>query len=145
MLAAPTNNKAGKKMKNNTLALAVVLALSGCSAPPLGDLQANLKALAMAIFASTAQTALREALNRYEEGDYAAAEESLQEALQHGLEPGDQVVAHKHLAFIHCATGRMQECRAQFQLALRANPGVDLDPAEAGHPAWGPVFRSLAR
>jgi Tfp pilus assembly protein PilF len=132
-------------MKNNTLALAVVLALSGCSAPPLGDLVANLKALAMAILASKAQTALREALNRYEDGDYASAEDSLQKALEHGLEPGDQVVAHKHLAFIHCATGRMQECRAQFQLALRANPGIDLDPAEAGHPAWGPVFRSLAR
>jgi Tfp pilus assembly protein PilF len=145
MLAAPTNNNKAGKMKNNTLAIAVVLALSGCSAPPLGDLQANLKALAMAVFSSKGQTALREALNRYEDGDYAAAEESLQRALEHGLEPGDQVVAHKHLAFIQCAAGRMQQCRAQFQLALRANPGTDLDPAEAGHPAWGPVFRSLAR
>jgi len=145
MLAAPTNNNKAGKMKNNTLAIAVVLALAGCSAPPPGDLQATLKALAMAIFSSKGQAALREALHRYEDGDYTAAEESLQKALEHGLEPGDQVVAHKHLAFIHCATGRMQECRAQFQLALRANPGTDLEPAEAGHPAWGPVFRSLAR
>jgi Tfp pilus assembly protein PilF len=132
-------------MKSNTLAIVVVIALAGCSAAPLGQLEANLKALAMAIFASKGQTALREALNRYEDGEYAAAEERLQRALEHGLEPGDQVVAHKHLAFIQCATGRMQECRAQFQLALRANPGTDLEPAEAGHPAWGPVFRSLAR
>ena len=131
-------------MKNKALALAFAVAVSGCSDAP-NDLKANLKALAIAIFASTGQVALAEGVNRYEDGDYAAAEESLQKALEHGLEPGDQVVAYKHLAFIHCATGRMQECRAQFQLALRANPATELDPAEAGHPAWGPVFRSLVR
>jgi len=68
MLAAPTNNNKAGKMKNNTLAIAVVLALAGCSAPPPGDLQATLKALAMAIFSSKGQAALREALNRYEDG-----------------------------------------------------------------------------
>jgi Tfp pilus assembly protein PilF len=131
-------------MKNNVLALAFAVAVSGCSGAPQ-DLEAQLKALAIAIFASKGQVALGEGLKRYEEGDHAAAEELLQNALEHGVEPADQVVAHKHLAFIQCAAGRMQQCRAQFQLALRANPAIDLDPAEAGHPAWGPVFRSLVR
>jgi hypothetical protein len=40
---------------------------------------------------------------------------------------------------------RTQEGRMEFQRALRVDPRTDLDPAEAGHPAWGPVFRSLVR
>jgi Tfp pilus assembly protein PilF len=132
-------------MKNKALALALAAALSGCSASPLDELQTSLKALARAIFASKGQAALRDALQQYEDGHYAAAEDSLKKALDHGLEPGEQVIAHKHLAFIQCAGGRLQECRAQFRLALRADPRTDLDAAEAGHPAWGPVFRSLPR
>jgi Tfp pilus assembly protein PilF len=132
-------------MKNNALALAIAVALSGCSAPPLDELQASLKALALAVFASKGQTELRQALQQYEDGDYAAAEASLQKALDYGLEREDRILAHKHLAFIHCAADRTAQCRAEFQLALQVNPRTSLDPAEAGHPAWGPVFRSLAR
>ena len=132
-------------MKNKVLALCIALALSGCSVGPLDELPAALKGLLVSLLESKGQGALRQALQQYEAGQYAAAEEALHQALEHGLEPGDRVRAHKTLAFISCATERMQECRAQFQLALRADPRTDLDPAEAGHPAWGPVFRSLAR
>jgi hypothetical protein len=43
------------------------------------------------------------------------------------------------------AAQRTRECRTQFQLALRVDPSADFDPAEAEHPAWGPVFRALPR
>jgi Tfp pilus assembly protein PilF len=132
-------------MNKSALALVFAAALSGCSASPLDQLQTNLTALARAIFASKGQAALRDALQQYEDGEYAAAEDTLQKALDHGLERNERVVAYKHLAFIHCAAGRTNECRMQFRLALRADPKTDLDPAEAGHPAWGPVFRSLVR
>jgi Tfp pilus assembly protein PilF len=132
-------------MKKKALALGIALALSGCSAGPVRELQANLKALLVSILESKGQAALRHALQQYEAGQHAAAEEALHQALDYGLEPGDRVVAHKTLAFISCASERMQECRTQFQLALRADPKTDLDAAEAGHPAWGPVFRSLVR
>lgn len=132
-------------MKNKVLTVAVALALSGCTAPPLDDLKAHLKALAVSLFQSKGQAALRQALRHYEEGDHAAALHGLNAALELGLEPADRVAAHKHLAFIHCAAERRQQCRAEFQLALQADPRTDLDPAEAGHPAWGPVFRSVAR
>lgn len=132
-------------MKKNALALAIALALSACSAPPLEAVQASLRLLLVSLLESKGQAVLRQALQHYEEGDYATAETSLREALELGLEPGDRVLAHKTLAFINCATERMQECRAQFRLALRADPKTDLDPAEAGHPAWGPVFRALVR
>ena len=132
-------------MKNQALALAAALALPGCSAPPLEALQTKLNELAFALFASQGQATLGAALRQYEGGDYAGAEKSLQNALEQGLPRVDQVMAHKHLAFIHCAAKRTEACRGEFQLALQVDPRADLDPAEAGHPAWGPVFRSLTR
>jgi hypothetical protein len=38
---------------------------------------------------------------------------------------------------------RTGECRTQFRRAFEADPAFDLTPAEAGHPTWGPVFRSV--
>jgi Tfp pilus assembly protein PilF len=131
-------------MKNKALAVAAAVALSGCSAPPMDELQAKLKELAFALFASRGQATLNAALKRYEDGDYAAAEKGLRTALEQGLPRVEQVMAHKHLAFIHCAAKRAEACRGEFRLALQVDPRADLDPAEAGHPAWGPVFKSLA-
>jgi hypothetical protein len=51
--------------------------------------------------------------------------------------------ARKHIAFIHCGSGREVACREQFQAILKAQPAFDLAPGEAGHPAWGPVWRSV--
>jgi hypothetical protein len=58
---------------------------------------------------------------------------------------GDQekVNAHKHLAFIHCSQSRNGPCREEFRKALAIDPKMELAPAEAGHPSWGPIFRSL--
>lgn len=132
-------------MKNKALAIAIAATLSGCSAPAFEQLPATLKALAFAVFASQGQTTLRTALQQYEDGDYAAAAQGFHTALAQGLPDSEQVLAHKHLAFIHCAAQRPRECRAEFRLALSVNPSVQLDPAEAGHPAWGPVFSSVRR
>jgi hypothetical protein len=51
--------------------------------------------------------------------------------------------AHKHLAFIHCSWNQERECRDEFRKALAVDPTLELAPAEAGHPVWGPIFRSL--
>ena len=51
--------------------------------------------------------------------------------------------AHKHLAFIHCAANRQKLCRDEFRKALAADPTLELEPAEAGHPVWGPIFKSV--
>jgi Tfp pilus assembly protein PilF len=82
-------------------------------------------------------------LQQFEEGDYADASRNLQSALERGLAPGESVVAHKHLAFIHCVSGRALACRDEFRKALAINSSLTLAPAEAGHPAWGPVFTSV--
>jgi Tfp pilus assembly protein PilF len=84
-------------------------------------------------------------LKQFDDGDYDAAAKSLRTALQRGLPPKDQVNAYKHLAFIHCANNRTGPCREEFRKALTMNPALELSPAEAGHPVWGPIFRSLKK
>jgi len=79
----------------------------------------------------------------YESGRFADAAQYLQRSLDLGLGDPDRVVAHKYLAFIHCVSGREAQCRDAFRLALAIQPAFDLAPAEAGHPTWGPVFRSV--
>jgi hypothetical protein len=80
----------------------------------------------------------------YEDGEYKTSAKQLQAALDLGLEAKrDQAKAHKYLAFIACAWGRKTWCRNEFNKALDADPKFDLEPAEAGHPTWGPVWRSV--
>jgi Tfp pilus assembly protein PilF len=80
----------------------------------------------------------------YDEGDYKSSMAELQRALDLGLNnKRDQVLAHKYLAFIHCVSGREKQCRDEFTKALEVEPAFDLKPEEAGHPIWGPVFRSV--
>ena len=83
-------------------------------------------------------------IKSYDEGKYAEAQKSLQSALDEGLTfKSDQVTAHKYLAFIDCITGKERQCREEFKKVLEINPQFELEPAEAGHPQWGPVFRSV--
>ena len=87
--------------------------------------------------------ALSAGLKQYEEGNYAESAKNLQGAIELGVEDKERANAHKHLAFIHCASNRQQQCRDEFRKALAIDPALELAPAEAGHPVWGPIFRSL--
>lgn len=91
-----------------------------------------------------AESFLAEGLRAYEDGRYPAAQKRLRDALEEGLRKReDRVIAHKHLAFLYCATRQEVLCRDAFRRALEIEPAFQLTPAEAGHPLWGPVFRSL--
>lgn len=80
----------------------------------------------------------------YEEGNYQASITALQGVLEKGLSgQPEQVKAYKYLAFIQCVSGRESMCRDYFKKALEIDPNFNLDTAEAGHPIWGPVFRSV--
>jgi Tfp pilus assembly protein PilF len=80
----------------------------------------------------------------YEDGELAYSAKLLQASLDQGLRRNsDRVRAHKYLAFIHCASGRVPQCRDEFRKALELDPSFDLRENEAGHPVWGPVFRSV--
>jgi Tfp pilus assembly protein PilF len=91
-----------------------------------------------------AQSTLADGLRQYDAGDYAASTRTLNAALELGLSEDDRAAAHKHLAFIQCSWEQERQCRDEFRKALAADPALDLAPAEAGHPVWGPIFRSMS-
>lgn len=114
------------------LAVTAVVFFAGCATGPLN------------IFQSKADKALSAGIKSYEAGNYKESAKSLQSALDLGLpDKADQVKARKYLAFVHCISGREKQCRDEFRNALEINPNFELEPAEAGHPQWGPVFRSV--
>ncbi len=87
--------------------------------------------------------ALSAGLKQYESGDYEESAKNLQGAIDLGVAEKERANAHKHLAFIHCSSNRVGQCRDEFRKALAIDPALELAPAEAGHPVWGPIFRSL--
>jgi Tfp pilus assembly protein PilF len=114
-------------------AIALVTLVAGCAAGGGG------------LFGKgNAEQSLNTGVQQYEDGNYQEAGKNLQAALDAGLsEKSDQVRAHKYLAFIACVSDREKQCRSEFLIALQLDPGFDLKPSEAGHPIWGPVFRSV--
>ena len=118
-----------------TFVLIAALALAGCASEPVQQIKG--------IFQSKGEPQLAAGIRQYEDGKYSIATTSLQNALAAGLNQNDQVTANKYLAFISCVSGRERQCRAYFRRALELNPSFELEPAEAGHPMWGPVFRNL--
>ena len=122
------------------IAVVGALLLAGCQTEPMRSMQADFKSL---LGISKGEPALAAGLRQYEDGNYADASRQLQAAIDQGLGRSGRVKAHKHLAFIHCVSGRTSACREEFRKALSIEPDLDLGPAEAGHPTWGPVFRSV--
>jgi Tfp pilus assembly protein PilF len=116
------------------MAASVILLLGACNATgPVGKL-----------LYSPAEQKLSSGVKSYEDGDYKASQKALQSALAMGLKDKDKrVQAYKYLAFIDCVSEREEQCRDEFKKALDIDPAFDLQPAEAGHPIWGPVFRSV--
>lgn len=82
-------------------------------------------------------------IRAYDDGNYKVASRNIQGALETGLTTRSQARAHKYLAFIHCISGEQAQCREDFRKALEIDPNLELKTEEAGHPTWGPVFRSV--
>ena len=118
-----------------TVLLLAALALAGCNPRALRESFS---------LPSPSERLLSRGIGQYESGAYDEAMQSLQRALDEGLDrDSDKARARKYLAFIHCISGREARCREEFRKALEVYPRLELDPAEAGHPIWGPVFRSV--
>jgi Tfp pilus assembly protein PilF len=127
-------------IRNWLAPLLVCTALWGCSSGPLKDLGAKISDAVQ----PKAEKDLAAGVKFYEDGDYRRAAKLLQDSLDGGLNrAADQASAHKYLAFTYCVTSRERLCRDEFKKALNADPGFELDAAEAGHPIWGPVFRGV--
>ena len=127
------------RMLRIVIALAAATTLAGCSWAPIRDLRASISRA----LHRDGEPALASGIRKYDDGAYSEASRDLQIALERGLWDSDRVRAHKYLAFIYCASGREDRCREEFRLALDIDPQMHLSPAEAGHPIWGPIFRSV--
>ena len=125
-------------MKQISALLCAALLVTGCAAPIVRD--TGLDRLAL----RKAEKDLSLGIRAYEDGNYRSSTRLLQSALASGLFlDSDKVAALKYLAFMHCSQSREKACRDSFRKALELDPKFELTPAESGHPAWGPVFRSL--
>ena len=124
-------------MRKTTVLLAAAMLLAACDTAPVKEVRETFSGMFQA---SKGEADLSAGLKSYENGNYAEASKQLQSALDQGLTKSGQLQAHKHLAFIQCASGRQGPCRNEFRKALTIDPAFDLTPAEAGHPLWGPVF-----
>lgn len=109
--------------------------LTGCSSDPVRDIRRALE--------PRGEAQLQSGIRLYDDGRYPQAARSFEEALNAGLSNGSRVTAHKYLAFIHCVNRRERQCRGHFASALEIDPRFELSPTEAGHPMWGPVFRTV--
>ena len=123
-------------MANIRLLLLILAALlaAGCQSGPFKDFGTTRYA---------GNSYLEEGVQNYEEGNYRVAKRRLQFALEEGLSRPDRVKAHKYLAFIACVSSQQLTCREEFSIALELDPKFELAPAEAGHPIWGPMFKSV--
>jgi Tfp pilus assembly protein PilF len=120
------------------LILALLLLLGACSSAPVRDVGLD------KLSPRKAEQELSAGIKTYEEGNYKAAAKSLQNALDAGLTfDSDAVRAHKYLAFTHCLSNREKQCKDEFRKALELDSKFELEPAEAGHPIWGPAFRAV--
>jgi Tfp pilus assembly protein PilF len=132
-----------------SIAVTLALVCAACAAPTATDSPdparpATESAAGAAREKSRAEQDFKRGVKSYEDGDYNSAARQLQSALSLGLPDfHDQAIAHKYLAFIACAAGRQRPCRDEFRKAFEADSNFNLTPAEAGHPVWGPVFRSV--
>ena len=118
------------------------LLMAGCATPPpppppkLTGLTAEIE--------RPADRALLDGIRAYDDAQYAQAEKALRQALADGLASArDRATAHKLLAFISCSSERLTDCEQQFRDARAADASFALSRSEAGHPVWGPVYKSL--
>ena len=96
------------------------------------------------MFSSKGEKELELGMRAYEDGEYAYSARLLRASLDAGLRGVDNKVrAHKYLAFIYCTSSRVSQCRDEFRQALEIDSSFTLREDEAGHPIWGPVFRSV--
>jgi Tfp pilus assembly protein PilF len=92
---------------------------------------------------TAAEKMINEGIAAYDATEYNKAIKLFSDALKESPTASEQIKALKFMAFSYCLTNRMTLCRAEFEKILAIQPGFELEPAEAGHPSWGPSFRTV--
>jgi len=123
-------------MSRRGFVLVMALALlAGCSSRPMLGISRTI--------GTASNKDLAAGIRAYENGDYEESERLLKRSVDEGLTfQRDEITARKYLAFTYCVTNEERKCREQFRKVLELDTRFELDKSEAGHPVWGPVFRS---
>ena len=124
-------------------AAATLLALvAGCATPPQKPSGPTPEEIAKQQRVDRAKSNLNDGLRKYDGGSYDEAMKNFLLALDSGqLQMADQLNARKHMAFVHCLSGREANCKEEFEKVFALDAKFELSPAEAGHPIWGPIYR----
>ena len=122
------------RLTNCALSIVLAIALGACDSKVVQEFP---------LTKFKAENMLDKGIRAYDDGDYKVAARNIQGALDAGLTTHSQARAHKYLAFIDCISGLQGQCREEFKKALEIEPNLELKTEEAGHPIWGPVFRSV--
>ena len=122
------------RLIGGALVLAAAILLTGCDSKVVQEFP---------LTKFKAENMLDQGIRAYDDGNYKVAARNIQGALDAGLTTRSQARAHKYLAFIDCVSGQQAQCRDEFRKALEIDPNLELKTEEAGHPIWGPVFRSV--
>jgi hypothetical protein len=129
-------------------AIGLTLTLAACQAPvpppkpvPTGPTPAE---IALKEKRERTVVTFADGIKQYEAGTYEEAQISFLVALDSGtLTLQEQLLARKTMAFMHCIAGRELRCKEEFEKAVALDSKFELSPAEAGHPTWGPVFKTV--
>jgi|GEM_PF-220219 len=125
------------RFPRHALPVALLLLAAGCAEMPKQPVDPK-------VTPAEANAWYQRGLESYRASRFDQALTDLNAAVASGhLRSADVILARKHAAFIYCTTAREPACREQFQAILAMKPDFDLAPNEAGHPSWGPVWRSL--
>lgn len=92
---------------------------------------------------SVAEKLFADATKAYDDADYAKSVKGFQESAREATSLSERVRALKFAAFSLCLAGRGPLCRAEFEKILALDATFELAPAEAGHPSWGPSFKTV--
>jgi tetratricopeptide (TPR) repeat protein len=128
------------------VATILVFIMAGCAFPTKTTPSApSIEEITRQQRITRAQANLGDGLKKYERGSFDEAVNFFLAALDSGqLTLAEQLIARKHMAFVHCLGGREANCKEEFEKVIALDKKFDLSPAESGHPIWGPVYR-LAR
>ena len=127
-----------------TPVVAVVVALSGLAGcNSFGN--SLVRFVPPAMLSTAGSPAFSRGMAGYRRGEFNEAAGQFRIAIDQGLAYQDLVSARKHLAFVYCVTGEEYLCAEEFRRLIELHPSFELEPAEAGHPVWGPVFRSVKK
>ncbi len=126
-----------RKIASTTCILASLLALADCTLTPQptpGEVQREQTRTA-------ARDDLKESIDAYNAGDYNGSLKTILDSKTIWITDNDiQLEALRYSAFDYCLTNRANQCKQQFEKALRLDPEFDLRRGEKGHPLWEPAF-----